>query len=180
MKTVPTVIEVETAEQVETARRLFREYEAFLGENLCFQGFEAELAGLPGKYARPHGALLLAREAGQTIGCGALRQLEASTCEMKRLYVRPEFRGRGVGKILAERLIGEAVQLGYSSMVLDTLERLTAALKLYELLGFARVEGYYPSPLPGVVYLRLELVQGSVTTTLKERASQSEGGILHR
>lgn len=180
MKTVPTVIEVETAEQVETARALFREYETFLGENLCFQGFEAELAGLPGKYARPNGVLLLASEVGQVIGCGALRQLEGATCEMKRLYVRPGFRGWGVGKILAKRLIAEAVQLGYSSMVLDTLERLTAAIKLYESLGFARVEGYYPNPLPGVVYLRLELGPGSATTTLKERASESEGGILRR
>jgi len=154
------IIRVKTPQEIDEVRRLFREYEAFLNVDLCFQQFEAELANLPGKYAPPSGTLLLAMDGRKAVGCGALRSLGSGqnlTCEMKRLYVRPEARGLGVGKIIVRRLIQEGVHLGYTAMVLDTLERLEAAIHLYELLGFTRIQPYYDNPLPDVAYWKLEL-----------------------
>ncbi len=151
------VIRAQTPTQIEEVRRLFREYETFLGVDLCFQNFEEELAGLPGKYAPPRGAILIATDGHEVAGCVALRKLEAEVCEMKRLFVRPEYKGQGLGRILAERIIDEATQLGYSLMWLDTLARLKEAMRLYESLGFRRRKPYYHNPLPGVVYLELEL-----------------------
>ena len=148
------IIDPAGAEDLDTVRALFREYEAMLGEDLCFQGFEQELSGLPGKYAPPSGCLLLASEAS---GCVALRAIDAGTCEMKRLFVRPAFRGRGLGRQLAARSIEEARAAGYRVMLLDTLDRLTEARALYASLGFQPVAPYYRNPLPGVVYLKLEL-----------------------
>lgn len=147
-------------QEIDAVRRLFREYEAYLNVDLCFQQFESELAGLPGKYGPPSGALLLAMDGQKAVGCGALRSLGAiqdRICEMKRLYVCPEARGLGVGEQIVRRLIHEGVRLGYSTMLLDTLDRLEPAIRLYESLGFRRTEPYYDNPLSGVVYWRLDL-----------------------
>jgi ribosomal protein S18 acetylase RimI-like enzyme len=151
------IVEAETQQQIEEVRTLFREYQAFLDVDLCFQGFERELAGLPGDYAPPGGILLLGMADRKTAACGALRKLDPRTCEMKRLYVRPEFRGLGWGKALAQRLVDEAVRLGYARMVLDTLDRLEAAIGIYESLGFVQTKPYYQNPLPGVLYWELDL-----------------------
>ncbi|WP_022668624.1 GNAT family N-acetyltransferase [Desulfospira joergensenii] len=143
----------ETKPEIEEIRRLFREYEAFLDEDLCFQSFEEELAGLPGKYSPPGGDLLLAFDDDRAVGCVAVRSLGHDVCEMKRLFVRPGARGTGLGKKLAQEMIVIARELGYSLMRLDTLERLKEAMHLYETLGFRRTDPYYENPLPGVVYL---------------------------
>jgi putative acetyltransferase len=147
----------QSPDEIEEVRRLFWEYETFLGEDLSFQGFEDELATLPGKYGPPTGALFIAVNGEETAGCVALRKLEHAVCEMKRLFVRPQFRGRGLGRELAARIVDEAIRLGYSVMLLDTLDRLDRAMMLYESLGFVRTEPYYHNPLPGVVYWKLDL-----------------------
>ena len=154
------IIQAKTPYEIDAIRKLFREYETYLDIDLCFQDFESELASLPGKYAPPSGMLLLALDGRKAIGCGALRRiasLESSTCEMKRLYVRPEARGLGLGKRIAERLIQEAIRLGYAAMVLDTLDRLEPAIQLYQTLGFVGVEPYYDNPLSGIIYMKLNL-----------------------
>ncbi|RLB22545.1 MAG: GNAT family N-acetyltransferase [Deltaproteobacteria bacterium] len=151
------IIRAETAEHIEGIRRLFREYERFLGVDLCFQAFEEELAGLPGKYAPPDGALLVAMEGQELAGCVALRRLEQGVCEMKRLFVKEQYRGKGIGRALAKGIIEEAARLGYSLMRLDTLDWLKEAMRLYESLGFRKTEPYYTNPLPGVVYWELEI-----------------------
>jgi GNAT superfamily N-acetyltransferase len=154
------IIYARSPKEIQEVRRLFREYEAFLNVDLCFQQFESELANLPGKYAPPSGTLLLAMDGQRTVGCGALRRLGAiqdRTCEMKRLYVCAEARGLGTGGQIARRLIQEGVRLGYSTMLLDTLDRLESAIHLYESLGFVRTKPYYDNPLPGVVYWKLDL-----------------------
>ncbi len=142
---------------LDSVRKLFREYEAELGVDLCFQGFEEELSSLPGKYAEPRGAILLALEGEEPAGVVALRPLGETQCEMKRLYVRPAQRGIGTGRKLAQAIILVARGKGYGSMVLDTLERLQPAIRLYESLGFRRCEPYYSNPEPDVVFMRLEL-----------------------
>jgi putative acetyltransferase len=157
---IMNIIQARTPHEINEVRSLFREYEAYLNVDLCFQQFESELANLPGKYAPPSGTLLLAKDKQKAVGCGALRRLGAiqdRTCEMKRLYVCPEGRGLGIGKKIARRLIQESVRFGYSTMVLDTLNRLDAAIHLYESLGFVRTEPYYDNPLPDVVYWKLDL-----------------------
>ncbi len=153
--------QVKTEEQIESVRRLFREYEAFLNVDLCFQNFEDELAGLPGKYARPDGDLLIGLDGERTVGCVAVRKLEQGVCEMKRLFVRPEARGTGLGRRLAMEIIAIAQELGFSLMRLDTLETLKEAMHLYEVLGFKKTEPYYENPLPGVVYWEKSFCQGS-------------------
>ncbi|MHC4398832.1 MAG: GNAT family N-acetyltransferase [Planctomycetota bacterium] len=151
------IIPAESPGEIEEVRRLFREYEAFLGVDLCFQRFEEELAGLPGKYAPPGGALMIGSTEDKVVGCVAIRELGDGVCEMKRLFVRPEFRGRGFGRKLASGAVNVARQIGYSLMRLDTLDRLTEAIRLYKSLGFRQTEPYYENPLPGVVYWELDL-----------------------
>ena len=154
---MPTIELVTSVDDVEAARRLFVEYQESLGVDLCFQGFDHELAGLPGDYVPPHGRLLLARAGGEAVACVALRRLDAETCEMKRLYVRPSQRGLGLGRALAELLITEARRIGYERMRLDTLPSMTEAAALYERLGFRDIEPYYANPVPGARFLQLEL-----------------------
>jgi putative acetyltransferase len=153
------IIRAHTKKHIEEVRTLFREYEAFLDVDLYFQNFGEELADLPGKYVPPDGILLLAVAGRKAAGCGALRKLDEGICEMKRLFVRLEFRGLGLGKTLAKCLVDEAIRLGYSTMLLDTLDRLKAAMVIYESLGFMPTKPYYRNPLPGVVYWKLDLTQ---------------------
>ena len=150
--------EARTPEDLAQVRRLFRAYGDWLDVDLCFQGFERELAELPGCYAPPAGRLLIARVAGEVVGCVALRPLEASVCEMKRLWVEPGFAGQGIGRALAEAIIAAARQIGYQRMRLDTIPaRMPAAQHLYAALGFREIPAYYHNPLAGVVMLELEL-----------------------
>ena len=151
----------DSAEWLAATREVFREYAQGLGIDLCFQNFEAELSGLPGEYAPPQGALLLALVDGALAGCGAFRRLAdvdyANACEMKRLYVRPAFRRYGLGRILAQTLIDQATQAGYSAMLLDTLDDMESARGLYGTLGFEEIPPYYFNPIPGAHYLKATL-----------------------
>lgn len=151
----------QTVEALQATREIFRDYANSLPIDLCFQGFETELATLPGEYASPHGHLLLAVVDGQVAGCGALRPLReadyANACEMKRLFVRPAFRRFGLGRQLAQALLDEARRAGYSAVLLDTLDDMEAARELYASLGFEPVAPYYFNPIPGAHYLKAEL-----------------------
>jgi putative acetyltransferase len=139
--------------EIDAARALFKEYATGLGVDLCFQGFAAELAGLPGSYAPPHGRILLAWADSVAVGCVALRPLAADTCEMKRMFVQPGFRGQGLGRQLAEAILAEARDIGYTTMKLDTLPTIRAATRLYETLGFVRCSAYYNTPLSGTIFM---------------------------
>jgi len=153
-----TITQAETEEQIASARELFREYERWLEMDLCFQGFEAELAGLPGSYAEPGGRLLLAYADGDLAGCVALRALSDDICEMKRLFVRSDYRGHKVGIGLIERLIDEATSAGYSKMRLDTFPpKMAKAVALYKSLAFVPIDPYYDNPHDGVVYMERNL-----------------------
>jgi ribosomal protein S18 acetylase RimI-like enzyme len=138
-------------------RELFEEYAAGLGIDLCFQGFSAELAELPGQYARPAGGVWLAEVDGTAVGCIALRPRGEDRAELKRLYVRPAFRGTGIGRALAERALSAAVEISYRRACLDTLRTMTGAIALYRSLGFMEIESYYHNPIPEVLYLGREL-----------------------
>lgn len=146
-----------TPEHLADVRALFREYADAIQVDLCFQGFAQELAELPGAYAPPAGRLLLARCDGQLAGCVALRPRDAYICEMKRLYVRPAFRGRDLGRRLATAVIAAARQIGYGRMRLDTLAGMAPAIALYRSLGFVDAPPYYVNPLPGATYMELVL-----------------------
>lgn len=149
------------APDFEAARSIFREYAASLHVDLCFQDFDAELASLPGEYATPRGSLLTALVDGALAGCCALRPLDSvddpNACEMKRLYVRPAFRGLGLGRQLVEATLDAARQAGYACVLLDTLSDMEAARALYEDLGFVEVPPYYHNPIAGAHYLRVKL-----------------------
>jgi putative acetyltransferase len=140
-----------------TVEALFREYMSSLAEDISFQNPDDELATLPGKYARPGGVVLIAWDGAQAAGAIAYRMFEPGVAEMKRLYVRPGYRGSGLGRELANELIEEARARGYRTIMLDTLQSMSAARTLYRDLGFVPVEPYYDNPLPGVMYMALEL-----------------------
>ena len=143
---------------IQHARELFEEYAAWLGLNLCFQNFDKELAELPGEYVPPAGRLLLAVEDNQIAGCVALRGIGEGSCEMKRLYVRPNFRGRGLGRDLAESVLNAAREIGYERMRLDTLPgKMNLALAMYRSLGFREIDPYYPNPVAGAMFMELAL-----------------------
>jgi putative acetyltransferase len=150
-----------SADELSTARSLFEEYAGALGIDLCFQGFDDELATLPGSYAQPEGRLLLAHVGDEAAGCVALRPLEPDVCEMKRLYVRPAFRGLGVGLMLVQTVIAEASATGYRRMRLDTLPSMRSALALYRQLGFHEIQPYRNNPVEGAVFLELQLDRSS-------------------
>ena len=152
------IVEAIDPEDISEIRRLFRAYADWLNVDLCFQGFDDELASLPGKYASPHGRLLLAKVGGEVAGCVAVRPLEGDICEMKRLWVEPGFLGLGLGRMLADAIIEAGRELGYKAMRLDTMpERLKAAGHIYESLGFEQIPDYYHNPLDGVVMFELRL-----------------------
>lgn len=136
---------------------IFREYVKSPTVSLDFQDYEAEFAELPGKYAAPHGCLLLARDGDQVLGCAALRRVDDSRCEMKRVYVRPAARGRQIGRMLVEAIIHEARRAGHARICLDVLPEFTAARRLYEALGFAPAEPVSFNPVPGTSFLALDL-----------------------
>lgn len=166
--------EATSAAQLANIRELFREYAASLEISLCFQNFEAELASLPGKYRRPSGRLLVASENDRAIGCVALRQLEDTSCEMKRLYVRPSFRNNGLGRTLALAIIATAREIGYRYMRLDTLTSLQPAIKLYEALGFRQIPAYYDNPSEKVVFMELSLVTATGKSSINLAGSRHD------
>lgn len=152
-----TIAEAVFPENTVAVRALFREYAATLDFSLEFQGFYDELAGLPGEYAAPRGCVLLAQSGPELAGCVALRPFGPEACEMKRLYVRPVFRGRGVGKLLAEQVVERARVLNYPRMLLDTAPDMADAIRLYRHLGFHETEAYRPNPIEGALYFALDL-----------------------
>jgi ribosomal protein S18 acetylase RimI-like enzyme len=152
------LIQAKSLEEIEQIRKLFEEYVAWLGINLCFQNFDKEVAELPGDYAPPSGRLTLATESDEVAGCVALRRIGEDVCELKRLYVRPQFRGRGLGRTLTENVIDEARSIGYKRMRLDTLPgKMDQAIKMYRRLGFKNIEPYYNNPVEGAAFMELEL-----------------------
>jgi GNAT superfamily N-acetyltransferase len=157
MESLVQIIDARLPEDLETVRALFLEYAEGTGLDFTFQSFDAELAALPGKYARPTGRLLLACRGDEALGCVALRPIDARDCEMKRLYLRPSARGLNLGRQLAQRICDEARTAGYRRILLDTLTTMTPALTLYRSLGFVDTEPYVYNPLPEVVYLAKDL-----------------------
>jgi putative acetyltransferase len=151
-------VQAESPLQIAQARELFLEYAQSLGFSLCFQNFDQELAGLPGDYAPPSGRLLLAEVEGQLAGCVALHKLENKICEMKRLYLRPEFRGKGAGRALADAIVAEARSIGYERIRLDTVEPVMKdAVAMYRRIGFQEIAPYCENPMPGALYMELIL-----------------------
>lgn len=151
------LIEAHTDAHVDLVREIFSEYQRWLGFDLCFQHFDEELANLPGDYAPPSGRLYLAEEDGQIAGCIALREFSPGVCEMKRLYVRDSFRGRGLGRTLATTVIDDARRIGYKRMMLDTLPSMTTAIRMYESFGFVDVASYRENPIEGARFMELVL-----------------------
>src|ERR1700736_5871325 len=164
VSSVPSVVkgfsfrQAESAAEIAHARELFLEYAQSLGFSLCFQNFDKELADLPGDYAPPDGRLLLAEYEGKVAGCVALHGLGDNICEMKRLYLRSEFRGKRLGRALAECVIAEARRIGYQRMRLDTVEPVMGdAVAMYRKMGFQEIPPYRPNPIAGAIYMELEL-----------------------
>lgn len=151
------IVEARTRGQISSAEELIREYAASLGIDLGFQNFELEMAEFPRAYARPDGRILIAFEGGDAVGVVGLRKLSDKICEMKRMYVRRNFRQRGIGRMLAKRAIEEAQDIGYYRMRLDTLSRLKEAVSLYDSLGFKKIGPYTDNPQRDVVYMELDL-----------------------
>jgi putative acetyltransferase len=152
------LIQAESADDINRARELFKEYAGGLGIDLCFQNFDKELALLPGDYVPPSGRLFLAISDDAANGCVALRMIADGICEMKRLYVRPEFRGTGLGRTLAETIIQTAREIGYDRMRLDTLPgKMDRAIAMYRSLGFKEIEPYYDNPVEGATFMELSL-----------------------
>ncbi len=150
--------QAESPPQIAQARELFLEYAQSLGFSLCFQNFDQELAELPGDYAPPEGRLLLADYEGTLAGSVALHKIEPQICEMKRLYLRPQFRGKGLGRVLADRIIAEARQIGYQRMRLDTVEPVMKdAVAMYRRIGFQEIAPYRANPIAGAMYMELRL-----------------------
>lgn len=158
MNAVPVMLRKAAGDaDMDSARKLFLDYAKSMGFSLCFQNFDEELAMLPGKYAPPSGEIIFAQADSDAVGVVALRKLETSVCEMKRLYVAPLQRGTGLGGRLARAIIDAARSKGYNAMRLDTLESMTAAIALYRHLGFVEIAPYYNNPLPGARYFELML-----------------------
>ncbi len=151
------IVEANTEELIAKAKVLFQEYAESLGFDLCFQNFNQEMNNFPGQYSPPKGRLYLAYSEKQPIGCVGLREFGKGICEMKRLYVRPDFRGKKVGKLLAEAVINAAKHIGYEYMRLDTLPSMRSANILYKSLGFRQIEPYRLNPIEGAIYLELNL-----------------------
>ena len=155
------IVPATTPTDLEDIRVLFGEYSALVAEALCFQSFDEELESLPGRYAAPEGALLIARDAEGPAGCVALRRIDAGTAEMKRMYVRERCRGSGLGRKLALAVIEEAKMRDHARIVLDTLPKLAPAIALYRDLGFQETDPYLPAPTPGALCFELDLRTGS-------------------
>jgi GNAT superfamily N-acetyltransferase len=152
------LIQAKSEDDIRLARGLFEEYAAGLGISLCFQNFDTELANLPGEYAPPDGRLLLAFDFDELAGCIALRKVAPTTCEMKRLFLRTEFRGKGFGRKLVQSIIDEARRIGYQQMRLDTLPgRMDDAISLYRSFGFEEIEPYYETPFNDTLFMELKL-----------------------
>lgn len=152
------IFQARSADGILTARKLFEEYAAALNISLCFQNFAQEVHGLPGSYAAPAGRLLLAIQDDQAAGCIALRPLADNACEMKRLYVRPQFRGRGLGRKLVAAVLAAARETDYEYVRLDTLpEKMDEAILLYRSIGFREIPAYYPNPVAGALFMELAL-----------------------
>ncbi|SRR6266576_4273508 len=157
---LPMFTLAQSAEQIAQVRKLFLEYAKSLGFSLCFQSFDQELASLPGDYAPPDGRLLLAEYDSHLAGCAALHKLDAEACEMKRLYLRPEFRGQGLGRSLTERILSEARAIGYQRVRLDTVEPVMKdAVAMYRKIGFKEIAPYRQNPIAGALYMELDLNQ---------------------
>jgi ribosomal protein S18 acetylase RimI-like enzyme len=155
---MPQIAQARSADDLECVRTLFREYAQGVAAPCCFADFERELAGLPGEYAPPAGGLFLARDGAGAAGCVALRALDSRSAEMKRLYVRAQHRGAGLGRALAAAALATAREARYARMVLDTLPKMTEAIMLYRSLGFRPTGPYSPAPTPGAIFFELELV----------------------
>jgi ribosomal protein S18 acetylase RimI-like enzyme len=157
------IIQAQSATEIETARKLFEEYAAALNFSLCFQNFDQEVSGLPGKYAPPAGRLLLAVQEHEVAGCIALRPLPDNACEMKRLFVRPQFRGQALGDQLVAAVMEAAREIGYERMRLDTVPgKMDRAIALYRAIGFQEIEPYYHNPVAGALFMELALSQAAV------------------
>ena len=152
------IIQAESDAQIEASRELFREYEAWFGLSLCFQGFEDEVRNLPGKYVQPGGRLLLAYSDDELAGCIAMRDLSDGICEMKRLFVRESFRGKSIGQRLIEKILDEAIKEDYKKMRLDTFPpKMGKAVELYKSYGFYEIPPYYENPYDGVLFMEKKL-----------------------
>jgi putative acetyltransferase len=151
------ILAVKTKQELEMVKNLFVEYADSLGFDLDFQNFDKELTGLPGQYCSPRGCILLAEYENQPAGCVALRPLSGEICEMKRLYVRPQFRGLGIGKALAEAIIEQARKIGYTLMRLDTVGAMKVARALYQSLDFKQISQYMDNPIEGAEFMELKL-----------------------
>jgi putative acetyltransferase len=156
------LIQANSTDEIRRARQLFEEYASWIEISLCFQGFDKELSGLPGYYAPPDGRLFLAVEGDEVMGCVALRKISDDVGEMKRLFVRPAFRGRGLGRTLTETLIAEAKQIGYAQLRLDTLPgKMDQAIAMYRSFGFQDIAPYYQNPVAGATFMELPLARDS-------------------